>query len=335
MRALEAVPERVLQRAVRRLLSHPGEVHTTVCGKRLQVLAPGRVNVHEGPDFLDMALHLEGHVVVGAGEFHRRSSDWMAHDHDASELFADVVLHIVMEHDVSSTEGCVPRRNIPVLVVTACAVAASLQGLPIDTVAEETDEVHAYALVRLLRLTAEHRDMLAERTVDEVVPMSVRRFLHRFAQKRHRPQADAYRTAGILEKLPRSPHLRFVASLARGEMHRVHEALRTLLRTGIAAEGEHLRREILLNCLIPCSLAVARDEARIGIFEWYWSLEALSAYGSLSRMFRGSSQRFVWQQQGLLEMARERAKDLRMHEPRTRYDGYGCPRDAAGKRGRS
>lgn len=320
MRATDSIPEQHLQRAVQRVLGNPGNVYATQCGKRLQVLAPGRVNVHEGPDYLDMALLLDARVVVGAGEFHRRSSDWLAHDHDANILYSNVVLHIVLEHDGRGRESG-SGRTIPVLVLDSSKVVACLHGSTNGGAEDVAEEIHAYALIRLLRLTAEHTERLSLRTIAEVLPWSVESFLRRYAQKRHRPAADRYYLERVVAHVPYSPHQRFVAAIARGEVHRVHEALRQLVSTSIAGEGEHLRREIILNCVIPCCLAVARDEARIGIFDWYWSLEALYAYGSLTRIFRGSSQRYVWQQQGMLEIARERSKDVRLHETVIPYGG--------------
>ncbi|MCS7169717.1 MAG: DUF2851 family protein, partial [Candidatus Kapabacteria bacterium] len=65
------IAERKLQEAVWHLLSDPARVWQTVSGKRLQILAPGELNVHEGPDFQDMVLLIDGTLYVGDGEFHR------------------------------------------------------------------------------------------------------------------------------------------------------------------------------------------------------------------------------------------------------------------------
>lgn len=336
----ENIPERVLQRSVQRALRNPAIVHTTTCGQRLQVLSPGRVNVHEGPDFLDMAILLGARVIVGAGEFHRRSSDWHAHNHDANSLYSKVVLHIVLEHDSEhDTEHDTsriskddvmgnnrPADRAPVLVIQRDDIAPYLRNKSEEPDVELIEEIHAYSLVRLLRLTAEHSHELTTHTVAEVLPWSVLRFLRRYYQKRRRPKVGTPDLQRLAEQVPFSSHERFVCALERGDDVRVQESLQKLLQSSIGGEGEHLRREIVLNCVIPCCLAVARDEARIGIFEWYWSVESLYSYGGLARLFKGCSQKYVWQQQGMLEIAREKAQDLQSHDPSVAYGvAWSCP----------
>jgi len=66
-----------------------------------------------------------------------------------------------------------------------------------------------------------------------------------------------------------------------------------------------LRREIVVNCFLPMTLAVADEGLRTQIFLWYWSMESSGTYGALLRRFPGMSQRYFWQQQGMLEYIRE------------------------------
>jgi hypothetical protein len=76
----------------------------------------------------------------------------------------------------------------------------------------------------------------------------------------------------------------------------------------IAGEGVHLRREILLNAIIPMALALAEEETRIALFAWFWSTPALHSYGVLKRKFPNLPQEFLWQQQGMLEYMREHGR---------------------------
>ena len=57
---------------------HLRENLTLVNGERLSVLSPGIWNVAGGPDFHDASLLVDGHLVTGDVEIHRRSSDWFA-----------------------------------------------------------------------------------------------------------------------------------------------------------------------------------------------------------------------------------------------------------------
>ena len=308
------IPERVLQRAVRQLLRNPSRVWTTTRGERLQVLAPGRVNVHEGPDFLDMAVLLGASVTIGAAEFHRRAADWTAHNHQDNPLYEHIILHIVCECDKDVAS------EIPTLVVDmreVRSVLAQHTECEDDTAA---DEVQGYALMRLMRRISEHTELMKTRTVGEVFQWSVFVFLMRYARKRHRPRPNSSLMPDMQESLALSVHQRFVTALADGVQLNIAECLCVLQQTAIENEGWILRGELITNCILPCALAVASDDARIGLFEWYWSCESQQSYGGLRRMFRAQSQRYVWQQQGLLEMAREKRADTRVHEVRILYE---------------
>jgi hypothetical protein len=77
------------------------------------------------------------------------------------------------------------------------------------------------------------------------------------------------------------------------------------MRERIAEEGAGLRREIILNVILPAALTQADEEARINLFVWYWSVQSLNKYGVLTRKFPELPQNYLWQQQGMLEYMRE------------------------------
>ena len=56
----EKISELRLQKAVQQFLSDPSQVYTLESGLNVQVLSPGRINLHKGPDFLDIAILLNG-----------------------------------------------------------------------------------------------------------------------------------------------------------------------------------------------------------------------------------------------------------------------------------
>lgn len=81
-------------------------------GSRLEVLHPGAFNLHQGPDFQQARIRIDGLLWVGNVELHVRSSDWFAHAHHKDSLYRNVMLHVVWEDDVNN-----PNDPIPVLTL--------------------------------------------------------------------------------------------------------------------------------------------------------------------------------------------------------------------------
>lgn len=81
----------------------------------MEILNPGLLNKHAGPDFSQAKLILDGTTWVGNVEIHIKSSDWLLHRHQHDGAFESVILHVVYHHDKP-----VYRRDgsaIPVLVL--------------------------------------------------------------------------------------------------------------------------------------------------------------------------------------------------------------------------
>lgn len=68
-------------------------------GESLEVLKIGHHNQKAGPDFLESMLRVSGLQWAGSIEIHIRSSDWHKHGHTGDPNYANVVLHVVYEHD--------------------------------------------------------------------------------------------------------------------------------------------------------------------------------------------------------------------------------------------
>ncbi len=89
------VPERLAQRLwLRQAFRHGGL--RTLSGKPLRVRRPGRWNHHEGPDFRDSILEIDGQVVRGDVELHLRRRDWARHGHTTDANYGAVALHVVV-----------------------------------------------------------------------------------------------------------------------------------------------------------------------------------------------------------------------------------------------
>ena len=68
---------------------------STVDGKTLQVIDPGRLNTDSGPDFFNAKIKIDGQLWVGNVEIHVRASDWFRHGHDKDPAYNSVILHVV------------------------------------------------------------------------------------------------------------------------------------------------------------------------------------------------------------------------------------------------
>lgn len=67
----------------------------TTAGASLQVIASGKLNNGQGPDFSEAVLQIGGIIFSGSVEIHLRSSDWIRHQH----RYTNVILHVVLIHD--------------------------------------------------------------------------------------------------------------------------------------------------------------------------------------------------------------------------------------------
>lgn len=71
----------------------------TTDGQALEIIHPGELNTHAGPDFANARLRLGDMLWAGSVELHLRASDWLAHRHDADRAYDNVVLHVVLDAD--------------------------------------------------------------------------------------------------------------------------------------------------------------------------------------------------------------------------------------------
>jgi len=84
-------------------------------GQAIEVIKPGFRNLHDGPDFKEAHIKIDGIKWYGAVEIHVRSSDWYQHGHQQDMNYDHVILHVVYEDDkeVATTQG----ERIPTLAL--------------------------------------------------------------------------------------------------------------------------------------------------------------------------------------------------------------------------
>lgn len=71
----------------------------TTQGEAIQVIHPGYLNHHAGPDFQQARVRIGPIDWVGAVEIHIHASGWRSHRHDEDAAYNSVVLHVVWRED--------------------------------------------------------------------------------------------------------------------------------------------------------------------------------------------------------------------------------------------
>jgi len=290
------VHERIYQKKVHSLLSEPSTIYSTVSGKRLQILSPGIINQFEGPDYKEIGILLEGMVIVGDAEFHKKASDWNLHSHSNDVNYKNVVLHIVFENDAKAIDGTevliLNEKEINQIELSNSSLIKDLDSM---------EELQHFALLRVLRKSSEAQKLLNKANLQEAFEIMIRDFLIRYSKRRRRPVYKITNLEQLPAKSKNSRSYAFLNRVANGEDINIADELQTILKSKISEEGSHLRREIILNCVLPLAFCIAGEKERIGLFYWYWSVPALNKYGLLSRKYPNMTQNFLWQQQGMLE----------------------------------
>ncbi len=288
-----------LQKRIFKLISDPSVVYTTKFGKRLQFLSPGRIS-SVGPDLLEIAVLLNGFLIVGDCEIHFKSSDWILHKHELDSNYSNVILHIVMDDDIDI------KSHFDTLVIRYEQL--QIINIKVDSDPNEIsniEDLQNYALLRLLRKTSESQKLLLNKSLNDTLVMQCQEFISKYEQRKRRPSYDTNRLSNLLDKISNSHILTFLISIKSGLSISIPDLILNLIKHKIDEEGPHLRRELILNCVLPLALALANEENRINLFVWYWSTPTLNKYGILNRRFPNNPQNFLWQQQGMLEYLKE------------------------------
>ncbi len=111
--------EQLLQFIWRYQYFNPRQLYTEA-GDPLQIISPGTINTHQGPDFLDAGIRIGDTTWSGNIELHVKTSDWNKHGHQDDKNYRNVILHVVWENDLRSVDepsGSSTDRNIPLLVL--------------------------------------------------------------------------------------------------------------------------------------------------------------------------------------------------------------------------
>ncbi len=301
--------ELTIQRQVHKLMSDPSIIHKTTTGKHLQFLSPGYINKDYGPDFKEVAILLNGSVVICDCEFHKKASEWLLHNHSTNPLYSNVGIHIVLYNDVSI------ETNFETLVLNPEQlpnVDIEKSDFEPNEYIDSLEEIQSFALLRLLRKTSEAKVLVNNLPLEKAFENSLRNFLQKYSTRKHRPIYKIDSLEELIAVLKNSEMLKFLIEIQNQAVKNIPERMFQMMKARFYNEGNHMRRELILNCLLPLALAIANEEQRINLFVWFWSTPALNSYGILTRKFKNLPQNFIWQQQGMLEILNTYQKNTKI-----------------------
>jgi hypothetical protein len=82
-------------------------------GEAVEIIHPGEQNFDAGPDFFNTRIRIGDTIWAGNTEIHIRASDWLRHNHQEDKNYNNVILHVVLENDISVTKA--NGQTIPVI----------------------------------------------------------------------------------------------------------------------------------------------------------------------------------------------------------------------------
>jgi hypothetical protein len=88
----------------------------TTDGRPVEVVSPGTRQYDAGPDLADARLRIDGTLWAGSIEVHVRSSDWLRHGHQNDPRYANIILHLVFNHDTDVPLGAFPTVELAPVV---------------------------------------------------------------------------------------------------------------------------------------------------------------------------------------------------------------------------
>jgi hypothetical protein len=130
-----------------RLFDHENLI--TTCGKSVQVLNGGSLNVTDGPDFPGAKIRLDHIVHFGSVELHTHCSDWYLHGHHLDPKYNAVVLHVVLYPDNAGPVQLEDGTQAPTLILqsglktqwqTSLFLAQHKEGIPCSAFLERVSQ---------------------------------------------------------------------------------------------------------------------------------------------------------------------------------------------------
>lgn len=298
----EKIHERSLQQAVHALISDSSQIHQTISGKNIQIVSRGEINLFGGPDFSNIAILGESGLVIGDAEFHKHSGDWNQHGHSRDEKYNNVILHIVIDHNLRKLPA-----DIDILIIPYEKIQPFLSKRKkrMEPDPKSIVDLQDYALRRLCNRAEEARQLTIRYGIEEAYKVLLREFFYKFAQKRRRPIYDDSRLKTAFSSIFDESIMNFLRKIDTFNLETTTAEFQKILKEKSQGCGRCLKGEIIINCILPLTLAIATERMKYNLLMWFWAVPAVNEYGSLRRRFSRIPQDYFWQQQGMLEFLKE------------------------------
>jgi hypothetical protein len=283
--------ETQLQEIVHKTISLVDKHYISVKGHYIQVLSCGRINHHEGPDFINMAIMINGIIHIGNGEFHRKNSDWIKHKHHLDPRYNNLILHIVQSYDIESDFA-------KETVIIDEVLHENVHNDQYIDHSFDIEDLQVYAFQRLLRKTSEIKVLSTTiASKSEVLYASIILLMSKLQKRKRRPHHNSFSKDYTVYHLVHHESIQYLIHNHNYSL----EQLRKVCSLSFEKIGHHLYTEIIVNCILPLLMSNAHDCDKNIILDWYWSAKSVIEYAYLSRLNSSIKQDMIWKQQGLLE----------------------------------
>ncbi len=104
-----------------------GRDFKTTTGKKVRIVQFGEWNRGAGPDFIQVAVEIDGELKTGPLELDPVAGDWENHGHATNPAFSEVVLHVVFQEDARRIyTRTADHREIPQVVIKESQLAEAM-----------------------------------------------------------------------------------------------------------------------------------------------------------------------------------------------------------------
>jgi hypothetical protein len=262
---------------------------------KVSILSIGEHNKFEGPDFRNACIRINGNVTIGDIEFHKKSSDWLKHNHSTDPNYNNVLLHIVFEEDSFFQN----RFKTIVLNREVLKPYYNIKTDNVDTIANE--DCKYLSILRLLRKTENANNLLKINSIDNVLFSMLTDFLIRYSGFRTRYFNQEIDLARIFSLLQNSLIYTWLCKKNKNKFNIDVLFKEFVEETNLGDITKHLKQEILINVILPIAFCITSTSIKTQLLLWYHSAKTRSKYGILKRVYPFSEQKYIWQQQGMLE----------------------------------
>ena len=258
-------------------------------GDQIQILSIGSINKFAGPDFLDSAIIINGELKLGDIEYDKKSSFWYQHKHDKNPLFENVILQI---SNLINQQLSIPQIQVDITELSEINLNKNLN--------KSFDDLQYYALIRLLRKTAQVKSILKSVNAEYAMLRLLDVFYERFSRRSRRTFFQKKLQSGI-NFIKQNEIKGLIKSYESKNDFSIQDYYENFISNKELRLGKHLKTEIFVNCILPSILAISDENKKVRVLRWYWNEKARAIYGILKSRFPDFSQTYIWQQQGLLE----------------------------------